>query len=62
MKDFEIREHNKRPHADIEKEITKRKNGQITFTVRVNAGNIVDVAMVEYVLVEKFLLTFFSNE
>jgi len=48
-----MREHNLRPHADIEVDIQAKKNGQITFTLRCNAGNIVDYSLVEYVDVKR---------
>ena len=44
-----IRSHNIKAHADIEVDIIKRKNGQMTFTLRINGGNIVDYSLVEYV-------------
>ena len=44
-----IRAHNIPPHLDIEEDIRARKNGQITFTLRINNGNIVDYSPVEYV-------------
>jgi len=48
-----IREHNIKPHADIEVDIMNKKNGPVTFTLRLNGGNIVDYNLVEYVDVEK---------
>ncbi len=53
MQAEEIRLHNMRPHADIELDIMAKKNGQITFTLRINAGNIVDYNLVEYVNVRR---------
>ena len=44
-----IREHNKQAHIDIEDDINDRFNGLFTFTLRVNAGNIVDYNLTEYV-------------
>lgn len=49
MNALTIREYNVPAHLDIENDIKEKKNGQITFTVRVNAGNIVDYNLVEYV-------------
>jgi hypothetical protein len=46
---MEIRKYNIPAHMDIEKLFVIRKDGQITFTIRVNAGNIVDLQTVEYV-------------
>lgn len=43
-----IREGNIEPHLDIEKEISKKKNGLFTCIIRCNAGNIVDVVLMEY--------------
>jgi hypothetical protein len=40
---LEIREHNKRFHTDLDKMIKQRPRGLLTFVLRVNAGNIVDV-------------------
>ena len=44
-----IREHNIKPHLDLEEEVSKRASGVLTFTVRVNNGNIVDLNITEYV-------------
>lgn len=50
MKDnFTIREHNIKAHVQMELDIMKKKEGQITFTLRMNGGNIVDYSPVEYV-------------
>ena len=49
MNALEIRNHNIEAHLDIEQDIQTKKNGQVTFTVRVNAGNIVDYNVTEYV-------------
>lgn len=53
MEELKIREHNIRPHADIEVDLMSKKNGQVTFTLRINAGNIVDYSLVEYVDITK---------
>lgn len=50
---FEIRQHNIKPHVDIEQDIAKKKNGQVTFTLRINGGNIVDYNLVEYVDIKR---------
>ena len=47
--DLSIRDHNKQPHIDIEKDIKKRGNGALTFSIRINDGDIVDYAPIEYV-------------
>lgn len=47
--ELQIRGSNARAHADIEVDLIKKKNGQVTFTLRINAGNIVDYALVEYI-------------
>ena len=44
-----IRSWNIKPHLDIEGDIAKQKNGNFTFTLRVNKGNIVDYNLTEYV-------------
>lgn len=53
MKELTIREHNILPHINIEEEIQLKGNGQMTFTLRINGGNIVDFSLVEYVNVKK---------
>lgn len=53
MHSLEIREANIPAHLDLEEDIQKQKNGQITFTLRINAGNIVDYNLTEYVDVIK---------
>jgi len=44
-----IRDWNVKPHLDLEDTMRKQKNGLLTFTIRLNSGNIVDVNTVEYV-------------
>lgn len=44
-----IRDHNIKPHLDIEEEVKALNNGVFTFTLRVNNGNIVDFNVTEYV-------------
>lgn len=48
-----IREHNIKPHLDIEEEVKLLKNGLFTFTLRVNNGNIVDFNVTEYINVKQ---------
>jgi len=48
-----IRDHNIKAHLDIEEEIGLRKDGLLTFTIRVNNGNIVDLNVTEYVNVKQ---------
>ena len=50
---MDIREHNIKPHADIEVDIMNKKEGRMTFTLRINGGNIVDFSLVEYVDMKK---------
>ena len=69
-----IRDHNIKAHLDIKEDIQKQKNGQFTFTLRVNNGNIVDYNVVEYVnarnkylslksvVVEEFIIKHFATE
>lgn len=42
-----VREHNKRVHDDIDKDLLRKKEGLLTFVVRVNNGNIVDYCVLE---------------
>lgn len=53
MTDLTIRQANIKPHLDIETYIKERKNGLVTFTIRINSGNIVDFVPTEYVPVHK---------
>lgn len=46
---LEIKKANVPVHLDLEHEITLKKNGLLTFTVRVNNGSIVDFNVTEYV-------------
>jgi hypothetical protein len=48
-----IRNHNLQAHLDLENHIKTKDTGQITCTLRINGGNIVDLVFVEYVNVEK---------
>lgn len=47
--DLSIRNHNIKAHLDIETDIQRKKNGLFTFVLRINNGNIVDYAVIEYV-------------
>lgn len=47
--ELKIRPHNMQAHLDIEKDIDKKKDGVFTFVLRVNAGNIVDYVLMEYI-------------
>lgn len=55
---LEIRDSNIQAHLDIEREIANKKNGQMTFTLRINGGNVADVVMVEYIDVEPYVRDF----
>jgi hypothetical protein len=52
--DLTINQHNIKPHLDIERDIQTKKEGLLTFNLRVNQGNIEDyvtyrtVTVVEY--------------
>ena len=46
---MKIRKYNVPAHIDIETHLERRMKGNVTFTVRVNAGNIVDLSIVNYV-------------
>lgn len=52
---IEIREHNQQAHLDIENEICNIKDGLLTFILRVNNGNIVDLVVMEYADARKYL-------
>jgi len=47
--ELEIPEENCQCHIDIEKDITDRKNGLMTFTLRVHDGRITDYNLMENV-------------
>jgi hypothetical protein len=51
---LEIPYHNAQQHIDLEKEIQLKKNGLLTFTVRVAGGKIVDLSLLEYVARKRF--------
>lgn len=53
---LEIRTHNVQAHLDIEEEIGRLKNGQFTFIIRVNNGNVVDLVVMEYANARKYLV------
>lgn len=50
-----VREFNLPAHDDIEKDIQDQQNGNFSFVLRINNGNIVDYTVVEYVDVGKYL-------
>lgn len=50
---LKIRSYNLPAHLDIEKAIEERRNGDFTFTLRVNAGNIVECNITDYVNVKQ---------
>lgn len=51
--ELKMKESNVKCHLDIENYLAERKNGLVTFTLRVNDGNIVDFVHTEYVPVQK---------
>lgn len=53
MTELKMREANIPCHLDIENYIQERKTGLITFTLRINNGNIVDFVPTEYVPVKE---------
>ena len=55
---LEIRQANIQAHLDIEREIANKKDGQMTFTLRINGGNVADVVMVEYIDVQPYVRDF----
>lgn len=50
-----IRQHNKKAHVDIEKEIEYKKNGLFTLILRVNGGNVMDCQVMESVDASTYL-------
>jgi hypothetical protein len=52
---LEIRKSNIPVHLDIERDISLKKNGLFTFTIRVNNGNVCDYNVVEYVDASAYL-------
>lgn len=55
---LEIRQANIQAHLDLEREVATKGNGQMTFTLRINGGNIADMVMVEYVDVQPYIRDF----
>jgi hypothetical protein len=49
MTEVELKETNIPAHIDIEEDIKRKGNGQVTLTIRLNNGCIVDYNKVEYV-------------
>lgn len=54
MINIELREANIPAHLNIEDDLAKYKRGLLTFSLRVNAGNIVDYTQTEYVNAKKY--------
>ena len=52
MTELQINEDNVKCHLDIENYLKERKNGLVTFTLRINAEKIVDFVPTEYVPVK----------
>lgn len=50
-----IRQANIQAHDDIETDILNEQSGLLTFTLRINGGNIVDYNVVKYVNVREYL-------
>ena len=50
---MDIRKYNIPAHIDMEEVIKKKSSGDVTMTLRVNAGNIVDLTQIEYVATKK---------
>jgi len=46
---LEIPDYNIQPHIDIENQLLYKRNGLLTFTVRISGGRIVDLCLIEYV-------------
>lgn len=70
-----IRQSNQQPHIDIENDIQLKKNGLLTFTLRVKNSNIVDYNPMEYtngreyanlsftqIVIKKFTTAFHSGK
>lgn len=51
---LDIPQHNIKPHLDIEKDIQTQKNGLMTFTIRVNQGNIEDYVRYETITAARY--------
>lgn len=54
MINIELREANIPAHLNIEDDLAKYIKGLLTFSLRVNAGNIVDYTQTEYVNAKKY--------
>lgn len=52
MLDISMKEQNVPAHLDVEEAIQQRKTGLLTFTIRMNNGDIVDYNRTEYVNVK----------
>lgn len=59
-----IRDHNIKPHLDIERDIQNKKNGLFTFNLRINQGNIEDYAQYETINASDYTnsITYFKQE
>ena len=51
-----VRRANLPAHDDIETDILNQQNGNLSFVLRVNGGNIVDYSVVEYVNVREYFV------
>lgn len=49
-----IREHNQKPHLDIEGEAQRLQNGMFTFILKVADSNIMDLVFLSYESYESF--------
>lgn len=52
--DINIVEHNVKPHLDIERDIQRKKNGLVTFNLRISQGNIEDYAQYETITISNY--------
>ena len=52
---LEIRKNNVACHLDLERDIQYKKNGLFTFTIRINAGNVVDYNITQHVSAATYL-------
>jgi hypothetical protein len=48
MQIYDIRKYNIPAHVDLERDITRVGNGLLSFTIKVNNGNITDYIVMEY--------------
>lgn len=59
-KSLSINQHNIKPHLDIERDIQAKKNGLMTFNLRVNQGNIEDYAKYTTVTIGEYAGVIFT--